>query len=148
MYRSPTPTVDVAIVREESILLVKRGHDPYKGSWVFPGGFIEYGETAEAAAVREVMEETGVRIRLRDILGVYSAPDRDPRKHVLSVVFVGEYVSGHPIGGDDAAEAKWFEIKEAETMDLGFDHGLILRDLKRWLCSKGTYWSTRKRSID
>ncbi|MCF2136598.1 MAG: NUDIX hydrolase [Candidatus Thorarchaeota archaeon] len=148
MYRSPTPTVDVAIIDGENIILVKRGHEPHKGSWVLPGGFIEYGETAEEAAVREVLEETGVSVRLVDILGVYSAPERDPRKHILTVVFVAERIEGEPVGGDDAAEAKWFKIKETETMDLGFDHGLILRNLREWLRSKGTFWSTRSRSTD
>ncbi|MHA1771839.1 MAG: NUDIX domain-containing protein [Candidatus Thorarchaeota archaeon] len=148
MYRSPTPTVDVAIIDRENIILVKRGHEPYKGSWVLPGGFIEYGETAEEAAVREVLEETGVSVKLRDILGVYSAPERDPRKHVLTVVFVAERIKGEPVGGDDAAEAKWFKIKETETMDLGFDHGLILRDLQEWLWSRGTFWSTRSHSTN
>ncbi len=145
MYRSPTPTVDVAITDGKRIVLVRRGHEPYKGSWCLPGGFVEYGETVEESAIREVMEETGMQIELQEILGVYSSPDRDPRKHVLTTVFVAKPIAGEPSGGDDAADAQWFNLRDMETMTLGFDHGLIVRDLIEWFKSRKTYWSTRGR---
>ena len=93
MHRNPSLAVDAAIVDSGRILLIERGRDPYKGKWALPGGFVEYGETVEDAAIREVLEETGVKIDLVEILGVYSTPDRDPRQHTISVAFVGKYVS-------------------------------------------------------
>ena len=86
MYRNPTPTVDIVILKENDLLLIRRGREPFRGKWALPGGFIEYGETAEEAAVREAAEETGLTVELEGILGVYSDPNRDPRKHILTAV--------------------------------------------------------------
>ncbi|MHA1247123.1 MAG: NUDIX domain-containing protein [Candidatus Thorarchaeota archaeon] len=145
MYRNPTPTVDIVILKENDLLLIRRGREPFRGKWALPGGFIEYGETAEEAAVREATEETGLTIELDDILGVYSDPNRDPRKHILTVVFVAHPVRGEAKGGDDASEARWFQLDTIDEGTLAFDHGLIVRDLKRWLVSRDTFWSTRTR---
>ncbi len=145
MYRNPKPTIDVIVYRENRVLLVKRGREPFKGRWVFPGGFVDYGETVEHASIREVKEETGVDVRLIDILGVYSAPDRDPREHHVNVVFIGEYIAGDAQGGDDAEEAEWRDIESIVHDDLAFDHGLVLMDFKSWLKERGTYWSTKER---
>ncbi|MHA1577706.1 MAG: NUDIX domain-containing protein [Candidatus Thorarchaeota archaeon] len=145
-YRNPKPTIDVVVTDGNRVILVKRGRDPFKGSWVFPGGYVDYDETVEDAAVREVLEETGVEIELQTILGVYSAPDRDPRSHHVNVVFIGRAIKGEPIGGDDADEAKWVEIDNIVPGDLAFDHGLILTDLKEWLLDRtNTFWSTKQR---
>lgn len=145
-YKNPKPTIDVVITDGKRVILVKRGRDPFKGSWVFPGGFVDYGETVEDATVREAKEETGVEIELETILGVYSAPDRDPRSHHVNVVFIGRVISGEPVGGDDADEAKWFDISSIVPEDLAFDHGLILTDLKEWLLDRtSTFWSTKQR---
>ncbi|MCK4483187.1 MAG: NUDIX hydrolase, partial [Candidatus Thorarchaeota archaeon] len=78
MHRNPALTVDVVVVEDSKILLVKRGQPPHQGEWALPGGFVEYGETLEVAAKREVQEETGIAIDLSAILGVYSDPERDP----------------------------------------------------------------------
>lgn len=146
MYKNPKPTVDVAITDGTRIVLVKRGREPYKGKWVFPGGFVDYGEVAEDAAVREVLEETNMRIEIVGILGVYSAPDRDPRGHNVTTVFIASPLSGEPYGGDDADEAKWHDLHSLKPGDLAFDHDLIAADLKMWMKDKTqTFWSTISR---
>lgn len=84
VMRNPALTVDIVIKREDgSIILVKRLNPPFKDEWALPGGFVEYGETVETAAKREAKEETGVEIELIRIIGVYSAPNRDPRGHTV-----------------------------------------------------------------
>ncbi|MHA1959664.1 MAG: NUDIX domain-containing protein [Candidatus Thorarchaeota archaeon] len=148
MYRNPKPTIDVVVTDGKRVILVKRAREPFKGEWVFPGGFVEYDETVEDAAIREVLEETGVTVELQEILGVYSAPDRDPREHHVNVVFVGKPIEGEPRGGDDAAEAEWRKISSLKSGDLAFDHDLIATDLKRWLEVRGTYWSSKHRILN
>ncbi|MFX1263069.1 MAG: NUDIX domain-containing protein [Promethearchaeota archaeon] len=143
MRRNPSPTVDVAVIDGEKLLLVKRGRDPYKGSWALPGGFVEFGEKVEETAVREVLEETGVRITLEAILGVYSDPRRDPRGHTITTVFIAWPVAGEPVGGDDAAEASWIDMKSLETEMLAFDHSRIVEDLIQWLQENSTFWSSK-----
>ena len=145
MHRNPALAVDVAVIEGNKILLVKRGHPPHQGEWALPGGFVEYGETSETAAKREVQEETGIVIELSAILGVYSDPDRDPRGHTVSVVFVGKMVSGQLQGGDDAADAKWHSINDLHEEQLAFDHGMIVQDLRLWLKNRTTFWSTTDR---
>ena len=145
MYRNPALTVDVVVIEGNKILLVKRGQPPHQGEWALPGGFVEYGETSEAAAKREVQEETGIAIELSAILGVYSDPDRDPRGHTASVVFVGKMVSGQLQGGDDAADAKWYDINDLHEEQLAFDHGMIVQDFRQWLKNRSTFWSTMNR---
>ncbi|RMG58427.1 MAG: NUDIX hydrolase [Deltaproteobacteria bacterium] len=122
--RNPYPTVDVIIEVEGKIVLVKRKNPPY--GWAIPGGFIDAGERAEDAAVREAKEETGLDVKLVDLLGVYSDPDRDPRFHTLSVVYVGR-ASGNPVAGDDAGEVGLFDEKSLPE-DIAFDHRKILED--------------------
>lgn len=126
--RNPFPTVDVIVERGAgSVLLVRRSNPPL--GWALPGGFIDYGECAEDAARREVMEEAGVNVLLTDLLGVYSAPDRDPRHHTLTVVFVGR--SRDPVqAGDDAAEVAEWPLDGLP--DMAFDHERILRDYQHW----------------
>ena len=118
------PTVDAIIEVGGGIVLVKRRFPP--PGWALPGGFVEYGETVEAAAVREAEEETGLKVRLTDLFGVYSDPRRDPRRHTIAVVFIAT-ATGTPVGGDDAAEARVFTPAALPT-PLAFDHGLILED--------------------
>ena len=145
MYNNPKPTVDIIVTDGERVILVKRGKEPFKGQWVFPGGFVDYDETVEDAAKRELLEETGVDANIQAILGVYSKPDRDPRSHNISIVFVAQHISGQPKGEDDAAEAAWHNIKDLASESLAFDHGEILCDFKRWLQEGGTYWSSQGR---
>ena len=124
--RNPFPTVDIIIETEGGIVLVERKNPP--PGWALPGGFIDYGESAEAAAVREAREETGLTVRLTGLLGVYSNPDRDPRFHTLSVVYMAEPVGdARPRGGDDAAQARVFPA-HALPRDMAFDHAAIIAD--------------------
>ncbi len=127
-YRNPFPTVDVIVEVAGGIVLIERAKTP-KG-WALPGGFVDYGECVEDGAIREVMEETGLVVRLEALLGVYSAPDRDPRQHNLSVVYVGQ-AEGEPKGGDDAANAEVFPI-DALPSPLCFDHAQIVADYRAY----------------
>jgi len=127
--RLPRITVDAWI--EDSagrVLLVRRGRPPFQGSWSLPGGFCEWGETTEESCAREAREETGVKVRVGAVLGVYSDPKRDPRGHTVSVLYDARPVGGTARGGDDAAEARWFTPGELARLDLAFDHGMVVRE--------------------
>ncbi len=141
--RNPYPTVDViAVTPSRHIVLVKRRNPP--PGWALPGGFVEYGESCERAAVREAFEETGLRVELVRQLGVYSDPARDPRFHTLSVVFEARVPHGAvPRGGDDAAEARLFAADDIPWEALAFDHARILRD---WLNGETPCKQIRARS--
>jgi 8-oxo-dGTP diphosphatase len=129
-HKNPAPTVDVVIqLPGDRVVLVKRRFPP--PGWALPGGFVDEGETVEAAAIREAREETGLDVELMDLVYVYSDPRRDPRKHTMSVVFLGR-ASGEPAGADDAEEARAFAW-HALPAPLAFDHADILRDARRLL---------------
>jgi 8-oxo-dGTP diphosphatase len=117
---------DVVIQYKGGVVLVRRKNEPYRGKWALPGGFVRYGEKVELAAMREAREETGLRVRLRDLLGVYSDPKRDPRGHVVSVCFLARRVGGKMKAASDADEVKIF--KRIPWGDLAFDHANILKD--------------------
>ena len=127
-YRNPTPTVDIIIELgdrpERPIVLVERLNPPY--GWAIPGGFVDYGETVETAAIREAAEETGLQIRLIEQFHVYSDPSRDPRQHTLSIVFLATAI-GTPTAGDDAKHLAVFAPWELPP-NLCFDHDRILQD--------------------
>ena len=124
----PRVTVDAFVVdRRGRLLLVRRGRPPFQGSWALPGGFCEYGETTESCCARETLEETGVTVRVAELLGVYSDPKRDPRWHTVTVLYAARPVRGKAKGSDDAAEARWFSRSELSRLDYAFDHGKIIR---------------------
>ncbi len=127
IYKKPGVTVDAIVEVGYKILLIKRKNAPYKGKWALPGGFIEYGESAEDAVKREVSEEANLKIEISDIIGVYSDPDRDPRGHVISICFRAKG-QGKEKSGSDAMDARLFNLEEALKEDLAFDHKKILRD--------------------
>lgn len=126
-YKNPSPTADVIVEIGGKVLLIRRGNPPY--GWAIPGGFIDYGESAEDAATREIREETGIELENLHQFGVYSDPDRDPRFHTLTVVFTATS-TGSPRAGDDAAEACLFDLDTLPD-DLAFDHGRILDDYRK-----------------
>ena len=123
-YRNPFPTVDIIIEVEKGIVLIKRKNPPY--GWALPGRFVDYGESLEAAAIREAREETSLDVALVSQLGAYSDPDRDPRKHTISVVFIAR-AGGQPQAADDAVEIGVFG-RDTLPERLAFDHGKIVRD--------------------
>ncbi len=141
---NPFDTVDAIIQKGESIVLIRRRNEPFKGRLAFPGGFVG-NETVEEAAAREAREETGLDVRLIGILGVYSDPERDPRGHNISTVFVAEPVGGKLRAGDDAQESKWADLKDINPEEMSFDHRKMLSDYMEWKKSGGTYWSGRGR---
>jgi 8-oxo-dGTP diphosphatase len=122
-YKNPLPTVDIIIEVKDGIVLVARKNKPL--GWALPGGFVDYGESLEQAAVREALEETGLHISLVRQLKTYSDPDRDPRQHTISTVFIAT-AAGRPVAGDDAAEVEVFTRHNLPT--LVFDHAQILAD--------------------
>lgn len=126
-YKTPHLTVDAVILRNDEVLLVKRKNPPFKDMWALPGGFVEYGETTEAAVIREVQEETGIVMKITGLVGVYSDPGRDPRGHTISVVYEGLRVAGEVVAGDDAVKAKFFNERRLPV--LAFDHAEILKDV-------------------
>ena len=124
--RGPALTVDVVIKTRGGVVLIRRKNEPYRGKWAIPGGFVEYGESVERAAEREAMEETGIRVKLQRLLGVYSEPGRDPRGHSVSVCFIARRAGGKMEAATDAAEAKVF--RHIPWQKLAFDHAQILKD--------------------
>ncbi|MBW7957892.1 MAG: NUDIX hydrolase [Deltaproteobacteria bacterium] len=127
-YRNPLPTVDVIIETGGGIVLIERKNPPE--GWALPGGFVDYGESLEDAAIREAREETSLEITLKCQLHAYSDPARDPRKHTLSVVFVAEG-TGTLEARDDAKGAGVFTEKSFPG-PLAFDHARIIADYFRW----------------
>jgi 8-oxo-dGTP diphosphatase len=124
---TPLLTVDALIVDPaRGVLLIRRKHPPFEGRWALPGGFVEVGETCEAACAREAREETGLEVEPVELIGVYSAPDRDPRGHTVSPVYLCKPLRGSTLGGDDAAEARWFT--DLAGVELAFDHACVLAD--------------------
>ena len=123
-YKNPVPTVDIIIRYKEGIILIKRKNPPE--GWALPGGFVDYGEPLEAAAIREAKEETGLEIKLLRQFHTYSDPERDPRQHTISTVFIAE-ASGEAMAGDDADELGTFH-KGSLPVKIVFDHKQILED--------------------
>jgi len=128
-YENPALATDAVWIRSGRVLLVRRGRPPFRGYWALPGGFVELRETVEEAVVRELKEETGLVGRPVGIVGVYSGPDRDPRKPTTSVAYLVTGRGGRPVGHDDAASAEWVPLAKARP--LAFDHERILADALR-----------------
>lgn len=132
-YRNPFPTVDI-IIRDDQgrIVLIERANEP-KG-WALPGGFVNYGETLEAAAIREAREETGLELVDLEQFRAYSDPARDPRQHNISMVFTARG-AGTLRAGDDAAAVSWLPL-DALPSPLCFDHAQILEDYRKTVTKK------------
>ena len=137
-FRNPVPTVDVIILdnSQQNIVLIKRKYPPI--GWALPGGFVDYGESLEAAALREAFEETNLELKLTCQFQTYSNPSRDKRRHTISTVFIGIFNTGKLCAKDDAADAQWFNLNELPK--LVFDHGLILEDFKNYFLNESQYF--------
>jgi 8-oxo-dGTP diphosphatase len=128
-YRNPVPAAGVLLVRRAEVLMVRRRFDPRAGAWCLPAGFMEYGETPEHCAVRELREETGIVARLTGLYGVYAGFD-DPRVRAVLILYTAERTSGRLRPGDDAIEARWFPLARLPR-DIAFDsHRQALRELR------------------
>jgi len=127
---TPLLTADIIIELvdrpERPVVLIERKHPPF--GWAIPGGFVDVGESVEAAAIREAQEETSLEVSLRVLLGVYSTPERDPRGHTASVVYVAE-AHGSPVAQDDARSVGVFSLDRLPS-SLAFDHRQILDDYR------------------
>jgi ADP-ribose pyrophosphatase YjhB (NUDIX family) len=131
IYKNPLPTVDIIIeVESEGIVLIKRKNPPH--GWALPGGFVDYGESLEEAAMREAKEETNLDVKLEKQLHTYSDPERDPRHHSISTVYIAK-AKGRPQARDDAIEIGIFNRSNLPE-EIAFDHFTILSD---YLRSKG-----------
>lgn len=122
-------TVDVLIVRpfemEQQILLIKRKNDPFKDCWALPGGFVDENEDLEQAAIRELVEETQVKVSHLEQIGAFGKPYRDPRGHMVSIAYLGKVATNTiAIAADDAKEIGWFSITNLPS--LAFDHSAII----------------------
>jgi len=131
-YPRPAVTVDAAVLvnqnRQWFILLIERKHDPFKGCYALPGGFVEEDETLETAIARELQEETNLVLNNLQQFRAYSRPNRDPRGRTISVIFISvlkEFPAA--VAGDDAAAVKWFPLDQLPA--LAFDHGEIVKDI-------------------
>ena len=135
VYKYPRPAVTADCIvfsryPKPQVLLIRRGNEPFKGEWAFPGGFLNMDETVQECARRELEEETGLVVQDIHLVGVYSRPGRDPRGHTVTPAFLS--IMDYPLdvrGGDDAAQAQWFPLNQLPV--LAFDHGEIISDAMR-----------------
>lgn len=131
-WQNPIPTVDIIIELLDQphrpIILIERQNPPY--GWALPGGFVDYGESVETAATREAEEEVCLQVDLVEQFQVYSNPQRDPRKHTISIVFIAT-AKGKPQAADDAKKVGVFHLWEIPP-SLCFDHDKILQDYRRY----------------
>ena len=135
VYKYPRPAVTADCIvfsryPKPQVLLIRRGNEPFKCEWAFPGGFLNMDETVQECARRELEEETGLVVQDIHLVGVYSRPGRDPRGHTVTPAFLS--IMDYPLdvcGGDDAAQAQWFPLNQLPV--LAFDHGEIISDAMR-----------------
>jgi ADP-ribose pyrophosphatase YjhB (NUDIX family) len=135
-YLDPKLAVGVLLVRSGGVLLLRRGIEPGYGRWVFPGGYVDRGEHPEEAAVREALEEAGVQVELRGLVGVYNEPPASP---VVLVAYRAEVVAGDPVALDESLEARLFPPAEIPWDELAFPTTrAAVRDYLRWLAGEST----------
>ena len=129
-YPRPSVTTDCIVITKEAepkVLLIERGDEPFKGCWAFPGGFMNMDETTEQCAIRELEEETGLKVNEVHQIGAYSKVDRDPRGRTVTVAYLAIVDAPMAVKGqDDAAKAQWFPL--SALPELAFDHDEIIRD--------------------
>ena len=136
-YPRPAITADCVVItkeKEPKVLLIQRDNEPFKGQWAFPGGFMNMDETTEQCAVRELEEETGLKVNEIKQIGAYSKVDRDPRGRTVTVAYLAIIDKPEAVKGlDDAAKAQWFPISNLPK--LAFDHEEIMKDAKKLFSS-------------
>ena len=129
-YPRPAVTADCVVITKEAepkVLLIQRGADPYKGCWAIPGGFMNMDETTEQCAIRELEEETGLKVSTVRQIGAYSKVDRDPRGRTITVAYLAIIDKPAQVTGqDDAVKAEWFPL--SALPELAFDHADIMAD--------------------
>lgn len=140
-YKNPLVTVDIIIEINDKIVLIQRANPPY--GWALPGGFVDYGESLESSAIREAREETSLEVTLKEQFHTYSDPDRDPRHHTVTTVFIAKGI-GIPKAADDAKRTDVFTQNNLPN-PIVFDHGKIIGDYFRYRkgASKKTIFSLK-----
>lgn len=128
-YRGPALTVDCVVFDGDRVVLIRRKNEPFRGQFALPGGFVDRGETVEAACARELLEETGLLVTRLRLVGVYSDPKRDPRGHTVTVAFIGEADVSKLRAGDDAAAVEL--VADWRNQTIAFDHRQIIADAWR-----------------
>ena len=132
-YPRPSVTADAVLFAERAeetfVLLIRRGNEPYKGYWAFPGGFLNMDETVARCAERELEEETGIKLTGMQLVGIYSDVERDPRGRVITAAYSAMTTMPEATAADDAAAAQWWPLNALPQ--LAFDHETILRDAMR-----------------
>lgn len=126
-------SIDAVIIKNDQILLIQRGVEPYKGFWGTPGGYVEWDESAEETVKREVKEETGLDVKAVRLVNVYSSPDRHP-KQVINILYVATVEEGNPAVGDDAEDIRWFTL-DALPEQIAFDHKQNIADAQKLLAA-------------
>ena len=128
-YKIPSLTADIFIFDDNlNFILIKRRNDPFKNCWALPGGFVEYGESVENAAIREAKEETSIDVELIDLVNVYSEPDRDPRGHTITVAYTAKGNFNDRKAEDDACDIAIFSAEKLDEIKIAFDHKKIIND--------------------
>lgn len=128
-YKNPSLTADIFIFDEDfNFILIKRLNDPYKDCWALPGGFVEYGESVEDAAIREAKEETSIDVELLDLVNVYSKPGRDPRRHIVTVAYTAKGDFSQRMAESDAKDIDVFSYEDIDNIEIAFDHRKIIED--------------------
>ena len=120
---------DAIIIKNRTILLIKRKNNPFKNYYALPGGFVGYNEICEKGCIREVFEETGLKVNTKKLIGVYSNPKRDPREHTISICFECVVKSGELKASDDAICAEWVSLNKI-PQKMAFDHKKMINDFK------------------
>ena len=128
-YKSPSLTTDVFIYNnKKEFILIKRKNNPYKNYWALPGGFVEYGETVENAAIREAKEETNIDVKIKHLINVYSDPNRDSRGHTVTVAYTATGDFEKADANDDACDIGIYTIDDLKNLEIAFDHLKIIKD--------------------